>query len=359
MPWLKLDDAFFDHEKILDRSKDAKLLHLAALTYCAARSPHGVLSPAAVRVCAAKVDISDREEVVTELLFANLWELVPSSSPLQPVPPGSYQIHDFTVYNPTPEQADALRTARREEDRRRADSERQRNKRERERQELPLDDYDARHAESEARHAQNVTESVTCHENDVTESVTQGVTDSVTCHGVSSRVRPLAAAFPSPSPFPIPYPQTPAPDIIPQTPTGSGMVMTMKGEGLSEKQPEAHYPELGSSAYPMGWEDAEQLRPGVLLARYREAEGKAGEERLAAWLSAARKPVQSQAAYLRPCILGRLRGDDPDPIAIPLPKPASSPTRSINAAAAAKAEAIRAEHGSVQAALNPIEKETS
>ncbi|WP_395144437.1 hypothetical protein [Armatimonas sp.] len=351
MPWLKLDDAFFDHEKILDRSKDAKLLHLAALTYCAARSPHGVLSPAAVRVCAAKVDISDREEVVTELLFANLWETVPPDSPLQPVPPGSYQIHDFTVYNPTPEQADALRTARREEDRRRADSERQRNKRERERQELPPDDYDARHAESEARHAQNVTESVTCHENDVTESVTQAVTDSVTCHGVSSRVRPLAAAFPSPSPFPIPYPQTPAPDIIPQTPIGPRKTMTTEGSVRNKNSPDARY--------LVGWEDAEQLSPGALLTRYRDAEGEAGEERLTAWLAAARKPVHSQPAYLRPCILGWLRGEDPDPIAVPPPQLAASPTRSINAAAAAKAEAIRAEHGSVQAALNPIEKETS
>ena len=100
MPWLKLDDAFFDHEKILDRSKDAKLLHLAALTYCAARSPHGVLSPAAVRVCAAKVDTQNREEVVTELLLANLWETVPPDSPLQPVPPGSFQIHDFLTLSP-------------------------------------------------------------------------------------------------------------------------------------------------------------------------------------------------------------------------------------------------------------------
>ena len=337
MPWLKLDDAFFDHEKILDRSKDAKLLHLAALTYCAARSPHGVLSPAAVRVCAAKVDTQNSEEVVTELLLANLWETVPPDSPLQPVPPGSFQIHDFNVYNPTPEQAEATRVFRREEDRRRADAERQRNKRERERQGRPPDDYEARLAESEARHAHNVTE-----------SVTQGVTDSMTCHGVSSRVRPLAATFPSPSPFPIPYPQTPAPDIIPQTPTKTERTMTTKGAVLSEKQPDVRY--------LVGWEDAEKLSAGALLKRYQETYGNGGEERLTAWLTAARKPVQSQAAYLRPCILGWLRGDDSDPITLPPPKPASSPTRSINAAAAAKAEAIRAEHGSVQAALNPIER---
>lgn len=117
----------------------------------------------------------------------------------------------------------------------------------------------------------------------------------------------------------------------------------MYGEGLSENSPELRY--------PVGWEDAETLKPGLLLARYREAEGKVGEERLKAWLAAARKPVQSQAAYLRPCILGWLRGDDPDSIAIPPPQIAPSPTRSINAAAAAQAEALRAEHGSVAAAL--------
>lgn len=113
MPWLKLDDSFFDHEKILDRSKDAKLLHLAALTYCAARSPHGVLSPAAVRVCAAKVDIDNRDQTVTELLRARLWETVPPDSPLQPVPPGSYQICDFASLLWQDTEADRLRAAAR------------------------------------------------------------------------------------------------------------------------------------------------------------------------------------------------------------------------------------------------------
>ena len=121
--------------------------------------------------------------------------------------------------------------------------------------------------------------------------------------------------------------------------------MTTKGEGLSETIPETRY--------LTGWEDAEQLRPSTLLARYREHFGTEGEARLSAWLAAARKPVQSQAAYLRPCILGWLRGDEPDPIVATTPTFALPPTRSINAAAAAQAEALRAEHGSVAAAIAP------
>ena len=287
MSWLKLDDAFFDHEKILDRSKDAKLLHLAALTYCAARSPYGVLSPTAIRVCAAKVEVTALQKVVGELLDAQLWEPVPPDSPVQPVPPGSYQIHDFTLYNPTPEQAEALRAARRSDERRHADALRQRHKRERDK------------------------------------AMTEPVTQTVTTHAMPSHACLPVAATPIPSPLPIS--QTSPPD---DTPT----------------------------PLPL-WDDAETLTAGALLKRYRETFGPAGEPRLAAWLAAARTPVKSQAAYLRPCLLGWLRGEEPDPLAQPLSP--TTPTRSLNAAAAAKAEALRAEFGTVGAALDLPRKETS
>lgn len=112
----------------------------------------------------------------------------------------------------------------------------------------------------------------------------------------------------------------------------------------------------GQNPYPENWHDAETLSPGALLRRYRESFGPEGEERLTSWLAAARKPVQVQAAYLRPCILGWLRGEEPDPLESPTPaltEQHPAPTRSINAAAAARAEALRAEHGTVAAILNP------
>ena len=105
-------------------------------------------------------------------------------------------------------------------------------------------------------------------------------------------------------------------------------------------------------AYPPGWDDAEGLSPGALLKRFREVFGAEGEGRIARWLANAKKPVHAQAPYLRPCILGWLRGDDPDPVASPPPRAACLPIHEINAAAAAQAESLRSQFGSVGAALN-------
>lgn len=103
MSWVKLDDQFFQHPRVVGLDKDAKLLYLASLTYCAAQLTDGIVPAGAVRLIAAMVDL-DRSETaacVTALLTAGLWLHNPA---------GNYQIHDYLDYNPSGTQVKHERT---------------------------------------------------------------------------------------------------------------------------------------------------------------------------------------------------------------------------------------------------------
>ena len=102
MSWAKLDDQFFTHPKVIDLPKDAKLLFLAALTYCAGQLTDGTVTPGALRVIAATVDVS-REEAGT-LVAAGLWEKSEAG----------WQVHDYLEYQPTRDKALATKQARAE-----------------------------------------------------------------------------------------------------------------------------------------------------------------------------------------------------------------------------------------------------
>lgn len=99
MAWVKLDDQFFAHPKVIDLSKDAKLLFLAGLAHCAAQLTDGAISQGALRVIAATVDV-DRV-VAGELVNAGLW-LTTSTG---------YTVHDYLDYNPTADQVKHERAA--------------------------------------------------------------------------------------------------------------------------------------------------------------------------------------------------------------------------------------------------------
>jgi len=92
MTWIKIDDQFFQNPKIIDLSKDAKLLYLCALTYCGSQLTDGIISKSALRVISATVDVSST--VATELVHVGLWE----------VTEGGYDIHDYLEYNPSKDQ---------------------------------------------------------------------------------------------------------------------------------------------------------------------------------------------------------------------------------------------------------------
>lgn len=100
MTWVRLDDQFFAHRKVVDLSKDAKLLHLAAITHCAAQLTDGEITPGALRVISALVDVTG--DVVAELVTAGLWEARPVAC---------YAIHDYLAYQPSAAQVKAERQA--------------------------------------------------------------------------------------------------------------------------------------------------------------------------------------------------------------------------------------------------------
>jgi hypothetical protein len=86
MTWVKLDDGFPDHPKVVGLSDRAFRVHVRALCYCGRFSPGiGRIPSSALRQLGATV------AVAKELLSAALWEEVGD---------GGFQIHDFSEYHP-------------------------------------------------------------------------------------------------------------------------------------------------------------------------------------------------------------------------------------------------------------------
>jgi hypothetical protein len=102
MAWTRLDDQFFANPKIVDLSKDAKLLYLCAVTYSAGQLTDGRITPGALRMVAAMVDAE--RSCADELVAAGLW----SSDG------NDFLIHDFLEYNPTGAEVRARRQADRD-----------------------------------------------------------------------------------------------------------------------------------------------------------------------------------------------------------------------------------------------------
>lgn len=93
-----MDDRFFSHPKTLKCSKDAKLLFLCGLTYCAANMTDGFIPDAASRVLIATIEAE--ESSIEELISVRYWLKTN----------GGYQVKDYLEYNPS--------KAQREEERR-------------------------------------------------------------------------------------------------------------------------------------------------------------------------------------------------------------------------------------------------
>jgi hypothetical protein len=100
--WLRLDDGFAEHPKLMDVSDRAFRLHVAALCFCARNLTDGELVDRSVRmVCALS---SATKKHVAELVAAGLW--VKRAD-------GTFGVKDFLEYNPTAEKVKAERDAAR------------------------------------------------------------------------------------------------------------------------------------------------------------------------------------------------------------------------------------------------------
>ena len=105
MAWIKIDDQFRDHPKVLAAGPLACWLYICGLTFAGQYLTDGHIPSAMLRKLA---DVDNAQELADRLVSVGLWEKIE----------GGYQIHDFTEYNPTREEVRGIRTARAEAGRR-------------------------------------------------------------------------------------------------------------------------------------------------------------------------------------------------------------------------------------------------
>lgn len=99
MSWVKLDDQFPDHPKVVQAGPRAAWLYVCGLAYCARYLTDGLIPKAQVGRLAA---FQDCVVLAATLAHVGLWIEVGDS----------YRIHDWLDYNPTREQVKATREAR-------------------------------------------------------------------------------------------------------------------------------------------------------------------------------------------------------------------------------------------------------
>ncbi len=85
MSWVKVDDQFFRHPKVVAAGRDARDLYLAALCYSAGSLTDGFVPAGSLRILAAEAEVDNAPACAELLLTAGLWEQVE----------GGYQIHDW------------------------------------------------------------------------------------------------------------------------------------------------------------------------------------------------------------------------------------------------------------------------
>lgn len=92
MSWVRLDDQFANHAKIMSVGSDAFRLHVTAMCWSASQLTDGAVPAAAVRQLGWFCD--DLKQATSELVAAGLWEVAGAG----------WLIHDYLEYNPSKEQ---------------------------------------------------------------------------------------------------------------------------------------------------------------------------------------------------------------------------------------------------------------
>lgn len=94
MAWVKLDDGFFRHPKVIRAGRDARDLNMAAWCYSSSTLTDGLIETAVLPQLAADAGVRNPKRLANRLVDVGLWE----------VAPGGYVIHDYLQYNPSREQ---------------------------------------------------------------------------------------------------------------------------------------------------------------------------------------------------------------------------------------------------------------
>jgi hypothetical protein len=101
MAWVKLDDQFADHPKVLQAGPLAGWLYICGLTYCSRLLTDGFIPSGQVRRLA---DLKNPDALAKRLVDAGLWESCE----------GGFRIHDYLEYQPTKERVLTTRAVRAE-----------------------------------------------------------------------------------------------------------------------------------------------------------------------------------------------------------------------------------------------------
>lgn len=101
MAWVKIDDQFASHPKILKAGPAAAWLYVCGLTYCNRYLTDGFIPAEAVRLL---TDLKNPGKEAAKLVNAGLWEIAD----------GGYIVHDYLDWNPSAEQIRSERRAARQ-----------------------------------------------------------------------------------------------------------------------------------------------------------------------------------------------------------------------------------------------------
>lgn len=99
MTWIRIDDGFAEHPKVMALSDRAFRLHVSALCYCGRNLTDGYIAPQALRMLMAGCAATRRH--LNELVAAGVWD-------------DTETIHDFNDLNPTAEEVREKREKRRD-----------------------------------------------------------------------------------------------------------------------------------------------------------------------------------------------------------------------------------------------------
>jgi len=105
MPWIRLDDQFPDHPKVIEAGPLASWLYVCGIGYCNRLLTDGFIPLGQVRKLA---DVDSAGELAARLVAVGLWDEAE----------GGYRIHDYLEYQPSAEEVKAERAgnARRQQE---------------------------------------------------------------------------------------------------------------------------------------------------------------------------------------------------------------------------------------------------
>lgn len=104
--WVRLDDGFPDHPKVLSVGPRGCVIQIRAICYCSRFLTDGLISRAAYMLITADLAMEGGPDAMAEsMVKAGLWERV--------VPDG-WRVHDYLEYNPSRTQVEEARRLRSE-----------------------------------------------------------------------------------------------------------------------------------------------------------------------------------------------------------------------------------------------------